>query len=255
MQKRIISFLLLSLVFIIALFPVAINADNSTKQKIENIIDGKQDYLVLVNIIEKGTSDYEVQVFEEIGSKDDEENKLPSIKDERIYVSGFSGYMYYDNTDYRPQKGDNVLLSLDYRSGRYSVKNGAYLVDSTSYEQLKFKMPDVFNGTQEALEINALYIFVNSNGAINSLTIKNDGIYGKDANGEAKKVEAVNGIVYIDEYGDHTENPTAPVERYNENSLGVKSKWKLVFFIIILGAVSGLGVVKLVRKLEKRYEQ
>jgi len=116
-------------------------------------------------------------------------------------------------------------------------------------------VPDVFNGTQEALEINALYIYVHSNGDINNLTVKKDGIYGKDANGEAMKVEALSGVVYIDEYGDQTENPSAPVERYDDNSYSLSSsKWELVLFIILLGAVSGFGVVKLARKLEKRYE-
>ena len=69
------------------------------------------------------------------------------------------------------------------------------------------------------------------------------------------KVEALSGVVYIDEYGDQTENPSAPVERYDDNSFNNSgSKWELVLLIILIGAVSGLGVVKLVRKLEKRYD-
>lgn len=258
MKKRIMSVFFSILVFVMGISGSVSFADNATKQKVEDIIAGKQDRLVLVNIIEKGTSAYEVQVFEEIGINDENEDdkKETSLLGKRINVIGFKNYMYYDNFDYRPQKGDNVLVSLEERSGNsYAVKNGAYLVDSTSHEQLKFKVPDVFNGTQEALEINALYIYVHSNGEINNLTIKKDGIYGKDANGEAMKVEALSGVVYIDEYGDQTENPSAPVERYDDNSFNNPgSKWELVLLIILLGAVSGLGVVKLVRKLEKRYD-
>ena len=258
-MKKIISFIS---VFFIAFASLSFGiayADNITKQKVEAIISGKQDSLVLVNIIEKGTSAYEVQVFEEIKAKDESENAKNenSLVGKRINVIGFKNYMYYDNFDYRPQKGDNVLISLEERGGNsYAVKNGAYLVDSASHEQLKFKVPDVFNGTQEALEINALYIYVHSNGEINNLTVKKDGIYGKDANGEAMKVEAQSGVVYIDEYGDQTENPSAPVERYDGNFADVsESKWELALLIILLGAVSGLGVVKLTRKLEKRYDQ
>mgnify|MGYP003289537419 CR=1 FL=1 len=257
-MKKIISFIS---VFFIAFASLSFGmayADNSTKQKVENVIAGKQDRLVLVNIIEKGTSAYEVQVFEEIKTKDENEESKneDSLVGKRINVVGFKNYMYYDNFDYRPQKGDNVLISLDERGGNsYAVKNGAYLVDSTSHEQLKFKVPDVFNGTQEALEINALYIYVHSNGEINNLTVKKDGIYGKDANGEAMKVEAQSGIVYIDEYGDQTENPSAPLERYDDNSFNnSESKWELVLLIILIGAISGFGVVKLVRKFEKRYD-
>ena len=257
-MKKIISFIsALFIVFASMSFKIAF-ADTTSKQKVEDIIAGKQDFLVLANIIEKGTSAYEVQVFEEIGINDENEDakKETSLLGKRINVVGFKNYMYYDNFDYRPQNGDNVLVSLEERSGNsYAVKNGAYLVDSTSHEQLKFKVPDVFNGTQEALEINALYIYVHSNGEINNLTIKKDGIYGKDANGEAMKVEALSGVVYIDEYGDQTENPSAPVERYDDNSFNNSDrKWELVLLIILLGAVSGLGVVKLVRKLEKRYD-
>lgn len=257
-MKKIISFIsVFFMAFASLSFGIAY-ADNTTKQKVEDVIAGKQDHLVLVNIIEKGTSAYEVQVFEEISSNDEneDEKKENSLAYKRINVVGFKNYMYYDNFDYRPQKGDNVLISLEERgSNSYAVKNGAYLVDSTSHEQLKFKVPDVFNGTQEALEINALYIYVHSNGEINNLTVKKDGIYGKDTNGEAMKVEALSGIVYIDEYGDQTENPEAPVERYDDNSIDVSnSKWELVLLIILLSAVAGLGIVKLVRKLEKRYD-
>ena len=185
-MKRIISFV--SAFFIVfSLFSSIAFADSTSKQKVEDIISGKQDYLVLANIIEKGTSAYEVQVIEEINIKGKDEEKK-SIVGERINIFGFKNYMYYDSFDYRPQKGDNVLLSLEIRGNMYSVKNGAYLVDSASHEQLKFKVPDVYNGTQEALEINALYIYVHSNGDINNLTIKKNGIYGKDANGEAMKI-------------------------------------------------------------------
>ncbi len=257
-MKKIISFIsALFIVFVSMSFKIAF-ADTTSKQKVENVIAGKQDRLVLVNIIEKGTSAYEVQVFEEIKAKDENEDSKneDSLVGKRINVVGFKNYMYYDNFDYRPQKGDNVLISLDERGGNsYAVKNGAYLVDSTSHEQLKFKVPDVFNGTQEALEINALYIYVHSNGEINNLTVKKDGIYGKDANGEAMKVEAQSGIVYIDEYGDQTENPSAPLERYDDNSFNNSdSKWEIVLLIILIGAISGFGVVKLVRKFEKRYD-
>ncbi|MBO5744097.1 MAG: hypothetical protein J6R68_07425 [Clostridia bacterium] len=254
-MKKIISFIsALFIVFAFLSFSVAF-ADNTSKQKVEDIIAGKQDFLVLANIIEKGTSSYEVQVIEEINIKGKDEEKK-SIEGDRINVLGFKNYMYYDSFDYRPQKGDNVLLSLESRGNMYGVKNGAYLVDSASHEQLKFKVPDVYNGTQEALEINALYIYVHSNGEINNLTVKKNGIYGKDANGEDMKIEAQGGIVFIDEYGDQTENPTAPVERYDGNSsYANQSKWHIVLLILVFGSLIGLGVVKMVRKFEKRYEE
>lgn len=255
------KFLIISLACFVAfanLFALTISADDITKQKVEQIIAGNQDYLVLANIIEKGTSAYEVEVFEEIGVANNEEGSKKEdggIVNLRINVSGFKTYMYYENIDYRPQKGDNVLLSLEFNGNSYSIKNGAYLVDSTSHEQFRFKVPDIYNGTGEALELNALYIYVHSNGEINNLTIKNDGIYGKDANGKEKKIAMSSGITFIDEYGDTTENPTAPVERYDENT-GVKteSKWRIVLAIIIIGSVAGFGVIKLNKKFQKRYD-
>lgn len=259
MLKRIFLTFLICVIVSATFFCGSVFADNTTKQMAEEIIAGKQDYLVLANIIEKGTSAYEVQVFEHIGFADGEEATKKGDEElvgSRINVSGFSNYVYYDDFDYRPQKGDNVLLSLEFNGNSYSIKNGAYLVDSTSHEQFRFKVPDVYNGTQEALEINALYIYVHSNGEINNLTIKDDGIYGKDADGKEKKVELTSGITFIDEYGDTTENPTAPVDRYDETSVNkTQSKWQLALLIIIIGAIAGFGVIILEKKFEKRYDK
>jgi len=267
MLKKSISLIIICLFVLALILPVGVLADEVSRAKVEDIISGNQDYLVLANIIEKGTSAYEVQVFEEITAKDEEGNtsskdtvntqgeKTNSDKnhDNRIFVEGFDKYMYYDNFDYRPQKGDNVLLSLKFNGNSYTIKNGAYRVDSTSHEQFSFLLPESFNGSQEALELSALYIYINSNGEIKDLSIKEDAIYGKDANGNEKKMEITSGLKFLDEFGDTSEKQSA-VEIYGQTQqTKTQSKWHLVVIILLSGAVSGIVFVRLIKKYEKRY--
>lgn len=258
MPKKLFSFVIICFIVILSAFPTISFADDTTREMVEEIIKGNQDYLVLANIIEKGTVAYEVEVYEEIKLPSDEssntKNKSSEILDKRINVEGFKNYMYYDDFDYRPQKGDNVLLSLDFNGNSYRIKNGAYRVDSTSHEQFSFMIPESFKGSEEALELNALYIYVNSNGEIKNLTIKENAVYGKDENGEDKKLEIALGLKFIDEFGDTSEKP-APVDIYNNpNANTNESKWRIAAAIIIIGAVLGVFVVKLNKKFEKRYD-
>lgn len=258
MPKKLFSLIIICFIIAALFVPSMVFADDTTKEMVEEIIEGNQDYLVLANIIEKGTMAYEVEIFEVInqplGDDTDTKDKSPQILDKHINVEGFKNYVYYDDFDYRPQKGDNVLLSLDFNGNSYRIKNGAYRVDSTSHEQFSFMVPESFKGTVEALELNALYIFVNSNGEIKNLTIKENAVYGKDENGEDKKLEILGGLKFIDEFGDTSEKP-APVDIYNNtNGNNSESKWRLAAFIIIIGAVIGVFVVKLNQKLERRYD-
>ncbi len=258
MLKKIFSLIIICFIIAVSVIPSAVFADDTTREMVEEIIEGNQDYLVLANIIEKGTMAYEVEIFEEIKSPSAEDtdtsDKSSQILDKHINVEGFKNYVYYDDFDYRPQKGDNVLLSLDFNGNSYRIKNGAYRVDSTSHEQFSFMVPESFKGTVEALELNALYIFVNSNGEIKNLTIKENAVYGKDENGEDKKLEISGGLKFIDEFGDTSEKP-APVDIYNNpNQDNNEGKWRVAALIIIIGAVLGVFVVRLNKKFEKRYD-
>ena len=100
MKKLAISVLLCMLIFS-AVMPLYASADESTRQMVEEVISGNQDFLVFASIIEKGTSAYEVQVYEEIGVKTVEgasgSDASGTNVDQRINVVGFENYMYYEN--------------------------------------------------------------------------------------------------------------------------------------------------------------
>ena len=257
-MRKIITTIILCVAFLSAIAPTCVMADESTRQMVEEVISGNQDYLVFASIIEKGTSAYEVQVYEEIGAKQSStasDGESASKLDQRINVVGFDNYMYYENYDQRPKKGDNVLLSLQFNGNSYSIKNGAYKVDFTSREQFSFLVPEALNGSEEALELSALYVYVKSNAEVKELSIKDGAIYGKDANGAEEKKEIQGGLIFLDEYGDTTEKPPAVemytnTERNNESS----NKWKFAAFIIVAGAIAGVFVVKLFSKYEKKVD-
>lgn len=258
MLKKLFS--LLTICFLVLSVPNPAFADDLSRTMVEQIIAGGQDYLVFASIVEKGSSAYEVQVIEEIGAKSTEaddkaSSDADSDKDTKIFVEGFEKYMYYDNNDYRPQKGDNVLLSLKFNGNSYTIQNGAFRVDSTSHEQFKFMMPDKFKSSEEALELSALYIYIYSNGETKDLTIKDGAIYGKDANGAQQKIEINDdGIEFLDEFGDTSEKPSA-VELYGQTpQKETHSKWPLALIIIVVGAFAGPLFVNIIKKFEKRYD-
>jgi len=257
-MRKFITAILLYIIIASVITPFNVFADESTRPVVEEVISGNQDYLVFASIIEKGSSAYEVQVYEEVGAKDDvaeSDSNIPDVElNQRISVVGFENYMYYENYDQRPKKGDNVLLSLQFNGNSYSIKNGAYKVDFTSREQFSFLVPETLNGSEEALELNALYVYVKSNAEVKELSIRDGAIYGKDANGVEEKKEIQGGLIILDEYGDTTEKPPA-VEMYTKSEIGKSdSKWQYAAAIIIAGAILGVFVVKLFSKYEKKVE-
>lgn len=260
------------IICILLIFPSSVvNADTNTLPMIEAIIAGKQDKLVFATIVSIGDSVCSVEVMEEIGeekrasntSKDDSYNvdedkdKLTSVVGEKIEVEGLKSYMYYEGFDHRPKKGDNVLLSLTFSGNVYKIKNGAFYVNAASHDTFNFIVPDTIDGTQSAMELTALYRFVGSDGKNADYTIKNSAVYTHDTanNGLEIKIEEQEGITFVNEKGETTkEADVGGTLTRSDAGQNNPYSWLHAIWIIILGAIVGMFIVKLVIKLEKRSE-
>lgn len=263
MLKKFAAFAALVAVLMSFIVPTGVYADESTKRKIENIISGRQDYLVFASLGSKDSSFFDVQVMNIVGAdsemSDEDKDSLEKKFKESISVSGIDTYMYFGDDNDKPRTGDNILLSIDYMGGNdYAVRNGVFRVDSVSYDQFRFEVPEAINGTEEMYELGALYTYVYTNGEIKTISIKDDGVYYKGADDKdfTRQSEGI-GVRFLDEFGDPT---GGSMEKYPElqdpvqNKKSSDSKWELVLAILILGLVSGAVFVKILKKFDKRYD-
>lgn len=238
-------------------------ADSETKKMVENIIKGNQDYLVFASLGNKDASYFDVQVIDVIGEgdslTDNEKEALVKRFEKSISVAGIDTYMYYGDNGDKPRTGDNVLISINsLNSDTYIVKNGIFRVDSLSISQFKFEVPQTIDGSEEAREIQALYTYVYTDGKINDIEIRDDGVYYKKADSENYEKQAENvGISFLDEFGDPTEgteNKYPELQNNGGHGEGAESKWKLVAIILAFGLILGAVVIRLLKKFEKRYD-
>ena len=263
-MKKILSVVFVLMLCVGLIIPQLVFADNLTNQKIESIINGNQDFLVLASLGNKDSNYFDVQVVDVIGDfseyTEEEQTALESRFSKSITVSGIESYVYFGENDDNPRTGDNVLISLSYISGdSYSVKNGVFRVDSAGREQFRFEVPERLNGSVEQNELTALYVYVYTNGHISDITVKNDGVsYKEDGKDKFSAMSDNVGIKFLDEFGDpaNVENDAYPELQNGANGAGNKqqSKWKLVVVIVVLGLITGAFFVKLVQKFDKRFE-
>ena len=263
MLKKISALVVLVALFTALIVPTGVYADDNSKRKVENIISGKQDYLVFASLGSKDASFFDVQVMNVVGAdsemSDEDKYALERRFKESISVSGIDSYMYFGDNDDKPRTGDNILLSIDHMGGDdYAVRNGVFRVDSVSYDQFRFEVPEALSGTDEMYELGALYTYVYTNGEIKNISIKKDGVYYKGIEDKdyTKQSEGI-GVSFLDEFGDPTQDTES---RYPElrhpahDERNTDSKWELVMAILVLGLVSGAVFVKILKKFDKRYD-
>lgn len=253
MKKYVWRFI--TLIIMLSFITITSYADQSSLRKVEGVISGNQDKLILGTIVSISSNVYTVEVMDEIGadvSEDSEESEELSGK--RIEISRFNSYMYYDSIDYHPKKGDNVLLSLTFKGNEWYIKNGAYRISSASYENFRFIVPDVIDETQEAMELTALHFYVLSGGKNADYEVRDGLVYTHDINKNEKVITTQQGIEFINEYGETTKNTENVAQIYDGNSMEYKHAWKIALLILIFGAFTGVGGVKLINKFKKRSE-
>lgn len=263
MFKKISALVVLIAVFSACFVPTGVYADNSSKTKIENIISGKQDYLVFASLGSKDASFFDVQVMNIVGAdsemSDEDKEALERRFKESISVSGIDSYMYFGDNDDKPRTGDNILLSIDHIGGDdYAVRNGVFRVDSVSYDQFRFEVPEALSDTDEMYELGALYTYVYTNGEIKTISIRKDGVYYKGIEDKdyTKQSEGI-GVSFLDEFGDPTqgsESKYPELQHPSHDNRSADSKWGLVMVILIFGLVSGAVFVRILKKFDKRYD-
>ncbi len=239
-------------------------ADNNSQRKIEDIIAGRQDYLVFASLGNKDTSFFDVQVMGVIGNDDNltdqEKEDLEKRFEKSINISGIDSYMYFGENDDKPRTGDNVLVSMNHTGqDNYIVKNGVFKVDSVSIEQFRFEVPETLDDTAEAKELGALYTYVYTDGDITDIVIKDDGVYYRNSDSEKYKKQAANaGISLLDEFGDPTDDETIKYPELQEDDQSkdgsADSKWHIVFVILVVGMALGAMFIKILKNIDKRYD-
>ena len=265
MKKRFLSVWLFALCAVLIMSSVTGFAESVNLSKVESIIAGKQDKLVFGTIVSVSGQVCSVSVVDDVGetkttagadSAEDSEPEKESLVGKDIDVVGFESYMYYEGFDHRPKLGDNVLLSLNFNGNFYLVKNGAFVVSEASYHSFSFIVPDTIVNTSSEAELTALYMFVSSNGLNADYEVENSEVYTHNiANGEKTLVPVPTGISFVNEKGETTK------EAENSNMPGFdvgqsydSLMWVRSLIIIVLGAVVGIFIVKLLLNIENRSE-
>lgn len=260
-----------------SLIPTCVFADKVTNKKINNIIKGNQDFLILATLGEKRDNCFDVKVYDVIGNPEftDEERKEYVLEEfpNSINVYGIDSYMYIseytgENGNHRnPRKGDNVLISVDIAGDDgYDVKYGVFLVDSTDITEFSFEVPQGgIKNKSEQNELCALWVYAHTKGSISDITISAEGenIYKKSKSGKEEELEFSyeDVFVYYDEFGEsvitdnstYSELQTSKTKSENANA-PQKSKWKLVVVILGVGMILGVFFVKFTKKFDKRFE-
>ena len=235
----------------------------SNLSSIEAIIEGKQDKLIFATIVSVGSRVATVEVMEEIGvdtnkdDKDDSSNEQnESIVGKKIEIEGLKTYMYYDGFDHNPKIGDNVFLSLTFNGNNYRVKNGTFYVSAASYDSFNFIVPDSIDNTPEAMELTALYRFLGTNGKNADFRVKGSVVYTHDtAKGGAEiRIENQEGLTFVNEDGETTKEAESGKSVDDGRNEINSNMWIYASLIVVLGAVAGVFVVKLLMKAEKKYD-
>lgn len=238
-------------------------ASTNNLSKIEAIIAGKQDKLVFATISNIGSSASSISVIEEIGDivhdeDGEEEVEIPSVVGQEIEISGLSSYMYFSPENQTPKIGDNILVSLSFEGNVYHIKNGAFLVNEASYSTFKFLVPESVENTDGAMELTALYKFVSSNGKNADYTVKNSAVYTHDINNNEVRTTEPEGIVFVDESGTKTKETVEPSGVVSGDTVNPEHTspytWIKASFVILLGMIVGVFVVRGIMRLEKRSE-
>lgn len=255
-MKRKFFALLLVCLNLVACFSDYAYADSESSAKVAKMISGGQDCVIMANISEKGESAYTVEVIEQIGivnGNDSGDNSKTSIEGSVIEVENLNSYMFYGDYEYTPCKGDNVLLSLSFNGNSYAVENGAYRVDYASHNMFNFIVPDSVDGTVDAIELTALYLYVRSNGQNSDYIVRGGVVYTHSDNGIERVIKEQRGIKFIDKKGETTKNSPGgeadlvdePINSSNGN------KWIYTLVIIAVGALLGCVFVRVYTKLER----
>ncbi len=262
MKNKILSRILLLACVISALFSHSLSVYSSNLTSIENIIAGKQDKLIFATIVSVGSRECSVEVMEDVGESANStsekettgEKEESSIIGQEIDIEGLNSYMYYEDFDHRPKKGDNVLLSLAFNGNTYRVKNGAFYVSAASHDTFNFIVPDTIDNTPSAMELTALYRFIGTNGKNADFIIKDSVVYTHDTakGGVEIRIEAQEGLTFVNEKGETTkEADSGNMDALNKPE-NTQHKWLFASAIIILGAVAGLLIMKLLIRFEKK---
>lgn len=79
--------------------------------------------------------------------------------------------------------GDKLVLSLNLKGGRYSIKWGIYKVSSLDYKSLKILAPNQWPGDMAALQW-----YINSNGKDNDFYFKEGAVFVRDNSGGSRQI-------------------------------------------------------------------
>lgn len=174
---------------------------------VKNLMKGDQGLLIVGQIIEEDDFNYEVAIEHVLQGKE-----LKRIKVEK----GF----YYSFLNVEPKVDDLCLMSLDYGSGNYKIKNGVYKTDSLDYKTL-----NIIADQTKSYAI-AVKLFVNSNGRISEFTFKDKSIYYKSLDGTTVMIDVE----------PTAENETTTNEDYEEEGwlMPVDETYILLVFIFIV---------------------
>jgi len=173
--RKIVNFLLV--IAVLLCFSTSVCAQGN----VSDIINGKQEYLLLATVMDVNNSSVVVAPYYNIYNGDG--TKEISLS-ESIEISKFRYSYCSDHVDISatPRVGDNIFVSLNKSGGGYTVANGAYKTSSVDYKLLTFYASESMKDKDCLAEIVALAYFVRTDGSMRdfrledgTLTVENDG--------------------------------------------------------------------------------
>lgn len=234
-------FLILFVVLVLILSAINVNA-----YSVNDILNGNQDYLLLGTIKDINGDDITVTVDNTVGNAE-----LP-IDTKDIIIDKFE-YSYCEEHVPKsfngPKIGDNLFVSVNYKSGKYTLAGGAYKVDSSEIKNCSVIVYSNMKGEDCLSDAVKISYFIRTNGKITEFKSDNGNIYAISDN-EKILIYPLPGnesIKMVDKDGKIISNndiddvmpivPNAPQENKSNNNRRVAA-----LLIIATGALSGVVV-------------
>lgn len=237
--------LVLLIVSVILTLNISASAESAA-----DIIGGKQDFVILGSVkdIEKDVMEITVDYVLN--------NPQSELIGTDIKVNKFS-YSYC--SDHAPEEfsspkvSDNIVLSIDKKSDKYTMKNGSYKVDSNEYANCKIIMHEDSKDEDCVEELLELTCYIRSNAKVKEFEFDDEGrIY-------AVYPQTVEQCVYfVDDSGSAISDieeaealPTVPQAAPDGQLPGKKdNRWIFAIVMLLCGSVLGVAVsyIRIIKK-------
>ncbi len=231
----------LALLCLICIFALSVNTSADTSSKPADMLKGKQDYIVLGSVKDIENDVITLTVDHELGKTSSD---LVGVD---IQISRFS-YTYceeHTTSDFRnPKVSDNIVISLNYADGIYTMANSAYKVDSNEYATCKIVVLNSVYGQDCVKELLIATCFIRSNAMVREFEFDSEGrIYAVYPQTEQQCVSVVdeNGEEVITDEDTEAALPITP--DLTQNVTAPKTDNRKTYSIIILIAGTVLGAV------------